>query len=296
MKRIVFFLIIMSLILPILGCVKEDQVQIVATTLPVYSFTAALCEDTSLRVKQLITEEVSCLHDYTLQVNQTKALEQAEVVILSGAGLEDFLPDIDDRKIVDASNNIPLYCTQTDTDHEHEHGHGKDDTHSHSEDPHIWLSVENAQIMCDNIYAGLIQKYPEYKDSISNNYASLSLRLTELRKYAHEQLSKISHREIITFHDGFHYLAESLDLKILHAIEEESGSEASANELKQMITMVREHKIPSIFTESSGSTSAAEIISRETGVPIYTLDMGMSQRNYFDAMYHNINTLKEALE
>ena len=78
-------------------------------------------------------------------------------------------------------------------------------------------------------------------------------------------------------------------------MEEESGSEASAAELKELIYLVREHRLPAIFTEKSGSASAAGIISKETGASVYSLDMAMSGDSYFDAMYHNIDTLKEAL-
>ena len=78
--------------------------------------------------------------------------------------------------------------------------------------------------------------------------------------------------------------------------ESESGSEASASELKSLITTVREHDLPAIFTEANGSVSAAGIISAETGAKIFALDMAMAGDSYFDAMYHNIDTLKEALE
>ena len=46
---------------------------------------------------------------------------------------------------------------------------------------------------------------------------------------------------------------------------------------------------------SPGSTSAAGVISRETGVAVYSLDMAMAGDSYFDAMYRNIDTIKEAL-
>ncbi len=78
-------------------------------------------------------------------------------------------------------------------------------------------------------------------------------------------------------------------------MEEESGSEASAQELKHLITLVRDHRLPAIFIETNGSVSAAEVIARETGAKVCTLDMAMGGDSYFDAMYHNINTLKEAL-
>ena len=44
-----------------------------------------------------------------------------------------------------------------------------------------------------------------------------------------------------------------------------------------------------------GSASAAGIIARETGCQVFTLDMAMAGDSYFDAMYHNIDTIKEAL-
>ena len=76
----------------------------------------------------------------------------------------------------------------------------------------------------------------------------------------------------------------------------EVRSEASAMELKHLITITREHQLPAIFIEANGSCSAAEVIARETGAGLYTLDMAMSGNSYFDAMYRNIDTIKEALE
>ena len=79
-------------------------------------------------------------------------------------------------------------------------------------------------------------------------------------------------------------------------MEEESGSEASASELKHLIEEVEHHNLPAIFTEVNGSDSAASVIARETGIPCYQLDMAMGGDSWFDAMYHNIHTLKEALK
>ena len=91
-------------------------------------------------------------------------------------------------------------------------------------------------------------------------------------------------------------MASEYDLTIIKAIEEESGSEASAKELTEIITLIKDYNISAIFTETNGSASAASIISRECNVPIYTLDMAMSGESWFEAMYKNIDTLKEALQ
>lgn len=287
MKKLIFVMLITFLLC---GCTPAEEVNIVATTLPVYTFAERLCAGTDLKVAQLVTENVSCLHDYTLKVEQMQLLEQADAVIINGAGLEDFLEDALDStdRIVDASVGLSLLEGEH---HDHDHHEG----HTHEEDPHIWLSPKNAAVMARNICESLCSLYPAHAQTFQANLEVLLSDLDALQTCGQEALRDLSSRELITFHDGFSYLAESFDLTILMAVEEESGSEASAKQLISLITLVREHQLPAIFIETNGSISAADIISAETNVPIYTLDMGISGEDYFDIMYRNINTLQEAL-
>jgi ABC-type Zn uptake system ZnuABC Zn-binding protein ZnuA len=281
---------ILCLVLLCTGCGGEKAPdRIAATTLPVYEFTARLCRGTDLGVTRLVTESVSCLHDYTLNVRQVKAAEAAEVIVISGAGLEEFMEDIlHGKAVVDSASGMELQeCAEA---HHHDHDHHHPET-----DAHIWLSPANAKIMASNICQGLCVRYPEYEAVFQQNLKVLLADLDALQAYGEENLKALSSRDLITFHDGFGYFADSFGLHILEAVEEESGSEASAQELKHLIGMVRDHDLKAIFIETNGSVSAAEVISRETGVPIYTLDMAMGGDSYFDAMYHNIDTIKEAL-
>lgn len=290
-----YFLRILAIILilcTLTGCRSQDEpVQIAATTLPVYEFTSMLCHGTDITVGRLVTENVSCLHDYSLQVRQMRMIENAQVVVISGLGLEDFLADALVAKdcVIDASAGITPICPEEDHHHEHDN-HG----HSHENDPHIWLSPENAKIMVQNICQELTAQYPQYQKVFAENLILLCNQLDGLQAYGQKQLADLKNREIITFHDGFAYFAQSFDLEILKAIEEESGREASAAELKELITLVNDHQ-PGVFTETSGSATAAQIIARETGCRLYELDMAMSGDSYFDSMYHNIDAVKEAL-
>lgn len=277
------------------GCApKADYAPIAATTLPVWDFTSRLCQGTPLAVTRLVTEQVSCLHDYSLNVRQVKAAEAAQVVVISGAGLEDFLDDLLlDAPTIDASQGISLL--HSDEAHEEEEHHHEEDGHHHEEDPHIWLSPENAQVMAQNICEGLSRQYPDYEDTFRANLDELLSQLEALQSYGEEQLSSLQCRELIPFHDGFSYFAQAFHLTILESVEEESGSEASAKDLIHLTELVRTHDLPAIFTEVSGSDSAARVIARETGCKVYALDMAMSGSSYFEAMYHNIDTIREAL-
>ena len=143
--------------------------------------------------------------------------------------------------------------------------------------------------MAENICTGLSQRYPEHAQIFADNLTPLLEELDALQRYGDDTLSSLSCRELITFHDGFSYFAQSFGLTILAAVEEESGSEASARELIELIGL------PAIFTEVNGSPSAASVLSRETGAAVCSLDMAMAGDSYFDAMYRNIDTVKEAL-
>ncbi len=283
MKRL---LPILGLLLLLSGCAGgEKPAQIAATTLPVYEFTAALCRGTDLTVTRVVTENVSCLHDYSLSVRQTRAIEGAELVVLSGGGLEDFLdPLLTDKKVVSAGSGLEL----PEGGHDHE-------GHDHGMDAHFWLSPAYAQKMAENICRGLAEQYPRHKAVLENNLAELTGKIQAVQEYGEQTLSQLACRELITFHDGFSYFAHAFGLEILAAVEEESGSEASAAELKRLISLVNDHGLPAVFTEENGSRSAANILHRETGAEVYALSMAMSGESWFDAMYHNITAVKEAL-
>lgn len=294
MRKIAFLIIFSLLTCMFSGCeVRTEGTDIAATTLPVYQFTSMLCQGTDLTVTRLVTESVSCLHDYSLTVKQVKAIEAARLVVISGAGLEDFMNHIlEGKQIIDSSQGIaPLDGCH---DHAHEgHSHGD---HDHQVDPHIWLSAANAKIMAENICRGLCDAYPQLTHIFEVNLAELTGKLQALDAYGQQQLSSLSGQNLITFHDGFSYLAQAYDLTILAAVEEEAGSEVSSRKLIELIELLRAHHITAIFTETNGSDAAAGIIARETGVKRFALDMAMAGDDYFKAMYHNIDTLREALQ
>ena len=288
--KLTAILLAATLLLALLpGCSTTEPAQVAATTLPVYQFASILCQGTGISVTRLVTESVSCLHDYSLNVSQVQAVETAQMVILSGAGLESFMDDLlgNANTVIDSSKGIDLLTCEDD--------HEEHRDHHHEADAHIWLSPANAKIMASNICDGLCSQFPAQADTIRNNLKTLHHKLDELQAYGDQQLADLTCRDLLTFHDGFSYFAHAFNLTIVEAIEEESGSEASAQELIHLIELVEQHNLPAIFTETNGSVSAAAVISRETGAISFALDMAMGGDDYFEAMYHNIDTIREAL-
>lgn len=290
MKAILLSVVLILTMLP--GCSKTEYAEIAATTLPVYQFASMLCEGTGISVTRLVTESVSCLHDYSLNVSQVRSVESAKVLVLSGGGLEDFMGDLVHQAnvVIDSSLGIDILTCAAEGEEDHDHSH-----HHHEADAHFWLSPVNAKIMASNICNGLCTQFPQHANTLRANLTELHKKLDDLLSYGQQQLQELSCRDLLTFHDGFAYFAQAFDLTILEAIEEESGSEASARELIHLIELVETHQLSAIFTETNGSASAADVIARETGAKIFALDMAMAGDDYFQAMYHNIDTIREAL-
>ena len=268
----------------------EDTLHIVATTYPVYLFTTAVTEGAEgVEVSLLVKQQTSCLHDYTLTVSDMKAIEGADVIVMTGAGLEDFMDDAlsaSDAQVINCSEGIDLLPAQGHEGHDHDAEY----------DPHIWMDPANAQVMLGTIADQLGQITGQ----------DLQARCTEVQQQVEqasqqwkEQLTTLSDPKLITFHDGFQYFSRSFGLELLKAIEEEEGSEASAQEIKEIVSLVEQYHLPAIFTEVNGSESTALAISRESGCGVYQLNMIMSGdgtgiQPYLDAMQNNIDTIVEA--
>ncbi|MEG0597901.1 MAG: metal ABC transporter substrate-binding protein, partial [Oscillospiraceae bacterium] len=125
------------------GTADDGKLHILATTYPVYLFTTAVTDGVEgVQVDLLVNEQVSCLHNYTLTVTDMKAIENADVVMMSGVGLEDFMSDAlaqSDATAVDCSENVALLTLGTE-----------------GSDPHIWMDPNRAVTMTENIKNALV--------------------------------------------------------------------------------------------------------------------------------------------
>ena len=288
-----------ALALALTGCggppAEDGTLHVLATTYPAYLFTTAVTEGAEgVEVDLLVNQPTSCLHDYTLTVTDMKAVQRADVIVMNGAGLEDFLADALDGSeavVIDCSAGLDLLPAQG-----HE-GHHHDTLY----DPHIWMDPSYAAQMVEAIVQGLSALDGSGADLFRLNGDLAKQTLAGAAADWARELERWQGRSIITFHDGFQYFASFLGLDIYKAIEEEEGATVSARELTEIISLLRQEgpgSIP-IFTEVNGSTASAETIAREVGCQVYELSMLMSGEGtgiqpYLEAMERNIQAITEA--
>lgn len=276
------FAILLALALLLSGCAAQTNApsaDILATTAPLAQVVGAVTAGSGLTVATLISEPVSCVHDYALSVDQMRAVEQAKHIVISGAGLEEFMADVlTSRAVIDASEGLALLPGE-----------------EGESDPHTWLAPENMIAMTRTVEAALAAEYPQHAALFAENADIWCEKLDELQSYGEQHLADLSCRRLVTFHDGFAYFAQAFGLEIAASMEIEAGSEPSARELEEIISLLQDQGIPAVFTEINGTADAAELVARETGCAVFSLDTAISSVNYLSAMTQNIDTIKEAL-
>lgn len=308
MKKLLSVLMLLPLVLAACGSPASPAEEnsgytvVVATTYPVYLFTAAVTNGIEgYRAEAMIDQPVSCLHDYTLSVRDMRILERADIVVMNGGGLEETMEDaldtINGTPVIDCSRGIELLESG-----ENHHEDGEDHDGHHEGDPHIWMDPELACVMLENIAGDLSALDPDHAESFAANALAAEETIRSAYGELKKQLADLSCRELITFHDGFQYFARAFDLTILRSIEEEAGSEASAREVSAIVGEIEARGLPAVFTERNGSTATAEMISRECGVEVSALDLIMSREQddapgidaYLTRLAADVNTIQEA--
>ena len=311
MKKWICFISVCAMVLALAGCGRsgdvsqpqEEGLTVLATTYPVYLLASAVADGVEgVQVERLNTGAVSCLHDYTLSVGDMKLIEEADIIALNGVDLEEFMEDAlaaAQGTAIDCSEGVVLLES---LGHTHSEG-DESDAHSGHYDPHIWMDPDNAVLMAENLCRGLSAADPEHAQAYSENLTAAAALLSDWKSTAQDMLLEaerdagVELTGLVTFHDGFQYFARAFELPLLAAIEEEEGSEASAQVINETVSLVKEKNIPVIFTEVNGSDATAQAIARETGCSVGQLTMLMDGpddgqlSNYLDGLSANITAI-----
>ena len=286
------------------GCSAQgagQQVNILTTFYPMYIFTLNVADGIDgVHVQNMADQNVGCLHDYQLQTRDMVALEEADVLIINGGGMEQFMDKViamrSDLPVITASEGIDMLPLEGHV-HEHEQEHAEE---ACSEvNAHVWLDPQLAIKQIENIAQGLCAADPAHADAYQANAAAYALRIEALYQEMSAQLSSVAGKRIITFHEAFPYFAGAFGIEIAGVIEHDQGEEPGTREIARTCDMVKELGITALFAEPQYPQKAAETIARETGAGLYRLDHVVSgdssKESYELTMRENARVLLEAL-
>lgn len=233
-------------------------------------------------------------HEFQPSPSDVKEIETADLVLITGKGLEGYLVKLEEAvgnkaKFVDAGRTIPSLRLEEE---------GK-----MVEDPHWWHSIENMTKAATVVEKRFIEADPTNKTTYEKNLAAYITELKELETWAKIEVSKLPRekRKLVTSHDAFQYFARDFGFKI-YAIEGVStDDEPSSKKITDLIKTIKNEGVKAIFFESIENPRVATTITKETGAKIggklYADGLGDTQAaTYPDMMRYNITTIVEGLK
>ena len=243
----------------------NDRVGVVVTILPQAEFVENVGGE-KVRVTVMVPPGASP-HTYEPTPSQMTALAKAEMYAKVGSGVEFELVWMDkllatnpDMLVVDCSRGIELQEMVAEDEHEY----------SEREDPHIWMSPANAQIMVRNICAGLIETDPENRRYYEQNRDNYLAQLAEIDREIIDSLAGVENQRFMVYHPAFGYFAREYGLTMI-PIEKE-GKEPTAAGLAHLIEQAKAHDIRVIFAEPQFDPKSAEVIAEAIGGRVVLID------------------------
>lgn len=203
-------------------------------------------------------------HTYEPTPEQMKLLSKADLYVRIKVEFENAWWN----KIFAANPHIHVVDSTVGIDFIEEH---EDAAHAHhGQDPHIWLSPKLVKIQVEGIYEELIQVDSENKRIYTANKNAFLKALDELDKDIRGKLANLNTRKFMVFHPSWAYFARDYNLEQI-PIEIE-GKEPSAAEMTTLMKMANAEKIRVIFVQPQTSKRSAEILARQIGAKVKSLD------------------------
>jgi zinc transport system substrate-binding protein len=137
-------------------------------------------------------------------------------------------------------------------------------------DPHVWLSLKNAEKMVINIRDALIVADPEGASGYQENSAAYRERILALDKDVEGRFSGKEGRIILVSHGAWAYFARDYNLRMI-SIEQE-GKEPTARDLESLIELAKANHIRVVFADSQENPREAEVIAQEIGGRVEIVD------------------------
>ncbi len=312
---------------------QGDKLKIVTTIFPEYDWTREILGDQSERaeVTMLLDNGVD-LHSYQPTADDLIKIAECDLFIYVGGESDGWGESAlastsnPDRAVINLIDTLgdsvkleEVVEGMQETEHDHEedeeHAHDADEEHTDADeqeaetDEHVWLSLRNAQVVCQKIAEKLGEIDPEHEQAYTDNALAYIDKLVALdAKY--QAAVDAANKKTLVFGDRFpfRYLTEDYGLNYYAAFvgcsaETEASFETirflaektDALGLSHVLTIENpNHKIAeTVVANTSGKNQ--QVLSMDSMQSVTSKDVAAGA-TYLSIMEHNLEVLTQALQ
>ncbi len=262
----------------------EAELNVVTSFYPMYVAAENVIGDAEgVTLENLSEPQTGCLHDYQLTTEDMKLLSVADVFIINGGGIENFLAEVAEQypelTVIDACEGLEL----------------KEDN------AHAWMSLELYESQVENICEGLAAVDPDRAGAYQENADEYIGKIQALEDEYADLSDELNGQPVILFHEAYEYLADDLGLSIAGEMDLDEERQVSAGEVADILSTIEAENVPVIFAEELYGKDMGERMTAETDVQVVYLDPltrgdYSDAESYLDGMRENLELIKKAYE
>lgn len=266
---------------------------------PVQGLVASVMGD--LGSPEALVPSSASPHDHALSPSEARALQQAELLFWIGPDLSPglgrkidaiagdtrvvALGELPQTRHLAARNDVIFAGPAEDAadhehDHEHDHDHAEDDhdhedghDHHHgTDDPHLWLSPENARAWLGTIADELAEADPEHADTYRANAGTAQTAIDEAVARATESLAPAREARFVVFHDAYQYFERTFDLDVVGAVTLSDASAPSPASLSALRDAIRDSGARCVFAEPQFDPRLIDAVTEGSEIAVAELD------------------------
>lgn len=312
---------------------QGDKLKIVTTIFPEYDWTREILGDQSERaeVTMLLDNGVD-LHSYQPTADDLIKIAECDLFIYVGGESDGWVESAlastsnPDRAVINLIDTLgdsvkleEVVEGMQETEHDHEedeeHAHDADEEHTDADeqeaetDEHVWLSLRNAQAVCQKIAEKLGEIDPEHEQAYADNALAYIDKLVALdAKY--QAAVDAANKKTLVFGDRFpfRYLTEDYGLNYYAAFVGCSAeTEASFETIRFLAEKTDALGLSHVLTIENPNHKIAEtVVANTSGKNQQVLSMDSMQSvtskdaaagaTYLSIMEHNLEVLTQALQ
>ena len=267
---------LLALLVLAAGCGRDSSdadVLVVATT-TIAADIARHVAGPDAEVETLLPETAGP-HDYAPSAKDRALLDEADVVVAWGSGLEQGLPleNLDPVELAEGQDN-----------------------------PHIWMDPQLVALGLSKISDALADADPAHTDAYRRRAADYVDQLARLDRQVRRTLRTIpsERRKLVSSHDSLGHFVKRYDFEFVGApFGLAPESEASAEKVADLIDRIEREDVPAVFAEDTDDPELMREIARDAGVEVVddllTEGFGGRVDSYEDMLRYDADRITEAL-
>lgn len=287
-----------------------SNMTVTTTIYPLYSIAKEIGAD-KIKLQNLIPFGVEA-HGFDPTPADMAKLSKSDIFITSSDSMEPWKDKIVkslkiEEKVFDMSKYVKLRTLQEENDehHEDEKGHKHEHDHEHEGiDPHYWVSLNNYILMTETITKLFIEKDSVNKDFYIQNSNNYLAKIKALKEKYDLSMDTCTNKKILVNHDAFGYFADDYGVKQYSISGMSPEDKPSAKQISELINLVKNEKINTVFFEEFASPKVAQTIAKATNAKIDALrpaeniskDENKKSYGYLQIMEDNLEKLKFAMD